>query len=238
VAEEVGSVVTLSNIVQLYSDSLIFQALPAAEQRQLLASGRKIHFDKDETIFTQGEDGSWMLLIETGIVEVSVIAPDGRKSVLNHLQPGTMLGEVALLDHQGRSAHAVAITSVTGIRLNREAVIQFLKQNNNACLAIIDTLCDRVRNASAMFETRALTSAGARLARCLLRFADKWGVERSKGAIFINQPISQTLLGEFAGVARENVNRYLQTWTQEGILIYRKTGITLLNIGKLQQLAA
>lgn len=227
---------TPSNVVQLYSDSLIFQAIPATERHKLLISGRKFHYDKDETIFSQGEDGNWMLLIEEGLVEVSVIAPDGRKSVLNHMQAGSVLGEVALLDKQGRSADAVAITPVTGIRLSRDAVIQFLKQNNEACLAIIDTLCERVRNASSMFETRALTSASARLARCLLRFADKWGVDKEDGAILIDQAISQTLLGEFAGVARENVNRYMQAWTQQGILVYRKTGITLLDINKLEDL--
>ena len=225
------------NVVPLYSDSLIFGSLSFADQRALLAAGRKCHFDKDETLFVQGDEGGWMLLIEAGTVEVSVMASDGRKSVLNHLEAGSILGEVALLDRHGRSAHAVALTPVSGIKLGRQAVIDFLKKNNDACLAIIETLCGRVRNASSMFETRALTSAGARLARCLLRFADQWGVVGKNNSILIEQNISQTLLGEFAGVARENVNRYLQAWTQEGTLLYKKSGITLLDMKRLKALA-
>ena len=228
---------TNTNVVALFPQSVVFAALPAQEQRDLLATGRRCNYAKDETIFSQGDSGDWMLLIESGAVEVSVLAADGRKSVLNHLEDGGILGEIALLDRQGRSAHAVAITPVSGIKLGRQAVFDFLRKNNDACLAIIETLCSRVRNASDMFETRALTSAGARLARCLLRFADKWGARDKNGAILIDQPISQTLLGEFAGVARENVNRYLQTWTQEGVLVYKKSAIALLDVDRLKALA-
>lgn len=226
-----------SNVVPLYSNSPIFGALSAADQRKLLASGRRCHYAKDEVLFSQGDEGGWMLLLEAGTVEVSVIAPDGRKSVLDHLEPGAILGEIALLDRRGRSAHAVALTAVTGIRLSRQTVADLLKHNSDACLAIIENLCARVRNASEMFETRALTSAAARLARCLLRFADRWGSPVQNNGRHIGQPIPQTLLGEFAGVARENVNRYLQAWTQEGILVYKKNGITILDVKRLEELA-
>ncbi|OGI68346.1 MAG: hypothetical protein A2W18_01100 [Candidatus Muproteobacteria bacterium RBG_16_60_9] len=115
--------------------------------------------------------------------------------------------------------------------------MDFLKKNNDACLAIIETLCARARNATDMFETRALTSAGARLARILLRFAEKWGTAQAKNAVLIDQAISQTLLGEFAGIARENVNRYMQAWTQEGVLIHKKESILLLDMKRLNELA-
>jgi len=226
-----------TNIVPLYANSLIFAALSQADQRALLAFGRRCHFDEDETLFNQGDDGDWMLLLESGTVEVSVIAADGRRSMLNRVEAGGVLGEIALLDRNGRSAHAVAVTPVTGIRLSRQSVMDFLRKNNEASLGIIETLCARVRNATEMFETRALTSGAARLARVLLRFAEKWGTPEASGAILIDQAFSQTLLGEFAGIARENVNRYLQTWTQEGVLVHKKDSILLLDMKRLRELA-
>lgn len=226
-----------TNIVPLYANSLIFGALSPTDQRALLALGRRCHFAKDETLFMQGEEGDWMLLIESGAVEISVLAADGRKSVLNRVEAGGFLGEIALLDRHGRSAHAVAVSPGSGIKLSRQAVVDFLKKNNDACLAIIETLCARARNATDMFETRALTSAGARLARILLRFAQKWGTAQAQNAVLIDQAISQTLLGEFAGIARENVNRYMQAWTQEGVLIHKKESILLLDMKRLNELA-
>jgi CRP/FNR family transcriptional regulator, cyclic AMP receptor protein len=226
-----------SNVVPLYSNSVIFGALATAEQRALLATARPCHYEREETIFMQGEPGDWMLLIDSGSVEISITAADGRKSVLNQLEAGSIVGEIALLDRQGRSANAVATTPVTGTRVSRHAVLEFLSKHNDACLAIIETLCARVRNASDMFETRALTSASARLARCLLRFAGKWGTAGKHHSVLIDQPISQTLLGEFAGIARENVNRYIQSWSQDGVLLYKKNGITILDMQRLKELA-
>jgi CRP-like cAMP-binding protein len=215
-----------------YPDSpaqgMILNALPAEARASLLARGRRRSYRKGEVIFSRGDEGAWALLIEDGLVEVSVMSLAGRKSVLNHMEKGEILGEIALLDGQPRSAEAVAASDVSGIIVRREAVVAALKQNNDACFRIIETLCARARNASEMFELQSLTSGNARLARCLMRVAEKWGREDSDGSICIEQNLSQTDLGELAGIARENVNRHLQSWVQDGLIHFDKGDITLI----------
>jgi CRP-like cAMP-binding protein len=220
-----------------YANSLIFGAMSDKDREHLLKQGQRSHYKKGQTLFTRGEEGSWFLLIQEGIVEVSVISLGGRKSVLNLMEKNEVLGEIALLDRRERSADAVAKTDVSGIVLNRHTVIDYLKKNTDACFGVIETLCDRVRNASDMFETLALTSAGARLARCVLRFAEKWGVSDGAGSIRIEHTISQSDLGEFSGIARENVNRYIKSWSNEGLLSFNKGEITLHDMQRLRKIA-
>ena len=153
------------------------------------------------------------------------------------MDKGDILGEIALFDHEGRSAEAMALTDVSGTVVDRQSLIDVLKNNNDAYFSIINTLCGRVRNASEMFETLSLTSANARLARCLVRMADKWGHTSVDGSINIEQKFSQTDLGEFAGMARENVNRHLQAWIGEGLIQYDKGDITLLAPDRLNEIA-
>lgn len=210
------------------SDSLILSVLPLDERRALLSLGHKRHYGKGEIIFSRGDDGAWALLIEEGLVEISVMSLSGRKSVLNHMEKGEILGEIALLDGQPRSAEAVAASDVTGTLVRREAVVNALKNNNEACFSIIETLCARTRNASEMFELQSLTSGNARLARCLLRVAHKWGQEQEDGSVRVEQNFSQSDLGELAGIARENVNRHLQSWIQADLIQFDKGEITLL----------
>lgn len=217
--------------------SLLFHGLSRNEQILLLKKGHKKNYSAGETIFNRGEKGGWILLIEAGIAEVSIMSMSGRRSVLNHMQQGEIIGEISLFDQASRSADVIAKKDVSGLILPRETVIEFLKKNSDACFAIIQTLCSRVRNASEMFETRSLTAASARLARCLLRFGEKWGLEDESNGLIIQQNISQSDLGEFAGIARENVNRYMQTWSRENILQFDKGNITLLDIDRLQDLA-
>ncbi len=213
---------------QTPTESLILGALSSDEREALLTRGHKASYSKGEVIFARGDEGAWALLIEDGLVEVSVMSLNGRKSVLNHMEQGEILGEIALLDGAERSAEATALSDVTGIVLRRDALLDLLKHNNAACFSIIETLCARARNASEMFELQSLTSANARLARCLLRVAEKWGQALPDGSIRVEQSFSQSDLGELAGIARENVNRHLQAWMQEGLLEFDKGEIRLL----------
>lgn len=209
-------------------ESMILDAFPAEQSDALLAMGHKQRYRKNEVIFTRGDEGAWALLIEDGMVEVSVMSLSGRKSVLNHMEKGEILGEIALLDGQPRSAEAVAATDVSGTILRRDAVVKALRSNNDACFSVIEILCARARNASEMFELQSLTSGNARLARCLMRAAKKWGRENADGSIHIEQNFSQSDLGELAGIARENVNRHLQAWIQEELIAFDKGDITLI----------
>ena len=218
-------------------NSLILSALPPAERERLLNGGHSQHYHKGAIIFSRGDEGDWALLIEEGLVEISVMSLNGRKSVLNHMEQGEILGEIALLDGQPRSAEAVAVSDVRGTVVRRGAVIEALKRNNEACFSIIETLCARARNASEMFELQSLTSGNARLARCLLRIAKKWGKTSDDGSIHIEQVFSQGDLGELAGMARENVNRHLQAWSQEELIRFVKGDITLLEPGVLEEYA-
>ena len=229
----------MNNVATLIenTESMILGALELKDRHALLGNGRKRSFRKGEVIFSRGEEGAWALLIEEGMVEVSVISLNGRKSVLNHMEKGDILGEIALLDKQQRSADALALTPVSGTIVQRAAVFELLKNNNPACISIIETLCDRARNASEMFEIQSLTSGNARLARCLLRMAHKWGISQSDGSLFIEQNFSQSDIGELAGIARENVNRHLQAWVQDGLIQFNKGEITLLKPAEIQQLA-
>lgn len=221
----------------LYSDSVIFSTLSTLHRQRMLQGAKTKTYAKGEVIFSRGDVGDWMLVIESGDVEVSVLAMDGRKSVLNYMEAGDVLGEVALLDNRDRSADAIALNNVNGLVIHRHTVKSYLEKNPQACFDLIETLCDRVRNASEMFETRALTAASARLSRCLLKIAEKWGaVEGNK--VVIAHPISQSDLGDFSGIARENVNRYLKNWTKEGLLEFKKTGIVILDMEGLEALAS
>lgn len=229
----------MNNVAKLIedSDSMILAALELKDRQALLGSGRRRSYLKGEIIFSRGEEGAWALLIEEGMVEISVISLNGRKSVLNHMEKGDILGEIALLDKQPRSADALALTPVSGTIVHRAALFELLKNNNPACISIIETLCARARNASEMFEIQSLTSGNARLARCLMRMAQKWGLDQADGSIYIEQNFSQSDIGELAGIARENVNRHLQAWVQEGLIEFNRGEITLLKPDHVQQLA-
>ncbi len=178
-----------------------------------------------------------MLVVHTGRVEVSVTTINGRKSILDHFGPGEILGEIATFDGGERSADAIASSAVTGLILSRNDVAAFLADYPDAAMSIISELCLRIRLTNEIVETKTNIAASARLSRCLLRLADKWGKETEAGATRIDQTFSQADIGEFSGLARENVNRYLKGWEADGIIGFEGRNIVLKDFDALEAIA-
>ena len=215
---------------------LLRSAMSDSDCRALFERAHRRAFDAGQTIFVEGEPGSDVILIESGRVEVSISSLSGRKSVLAHMGPGEVLGEIAALDGGARSANAVAASAVSGLVLSRENVLTFVSERPEVARAIIAELCAKVRNASDMFSNQSVVEGGARLARALLRLFEKWGKPRS-GYLVLSQPFSQTEIGEFSGLARENVNRYIKAWTGEGILTQIDGDLALKDRDRLADMA-
>jgi len=199
--------------------------------------GHKKTFKRGVTIFSRGEPGTTMLLVQSGRVEVSVTTINGRKSILENFGPNEILGEIAMFDGGERSADATAASTVTGLTLSRSDVAAFLTDYPDAAMSIISELCLRIRLTNEIVETKTNIAASARLTRCLLRLADKWGTETAEGDIKISQQFSQADIGEFSGLARENVNRYLKGWEAEGILGFEGRNIVILDFEALETIA-
>jgi EAL domain-containing protein (putative c-di-GMP-specific phosphodiesterase class I)/CRP-like cAMP-binding protein len=71
----------------------------------------KLHLQKEQCLFKEGDKGDFAYIIEEGIIEISTLIDD-KYTVLNTLQPGSLFGELALVDGRPRSASAYAKTDV------------------------------------------------------------------------------------------------------------------------------
>ena len=205
--------------------------------RELFEAARPVAFCARQTIFTEGEPGFSLILIETGRVEISNTSLAGRKSVINHMGPGEVLGEIAALDGGERSADAVAATAVTGRALSRENLLAYISERPDFARALIVELCRKVRNASEMFLTQSIIEGEPRLARGLLRLFEKWGSTQSDGRAILEEKFSQQDIGEFSGLARENVNRQIKAWVELGVLRTEGRHLVLVDPDALERLA-
>lgn len=219
------------------SESVLLSSLSSEDGAELLSHAHAARFDRGQTIFLRADPGDTMLLVRKGRIEISITSLSGRKSVLNHMGPGGILGEIAVLDGGPRSADAVAATDVSGLVLQRRDVMAFLQTRPEALFALVAELCAKVRNASEMFATQAQTDAPSRLARALVRLTERWGEETPEGAVLSGALFSQSDLGEFSGLARENVNRRLRAWAEDGLIVLRPDGILLCDADALRRIA-
>ncbi|MEM7564891.1 MAG: cyclic nucleotide-binding domain-containing protein, partial [Pseudomonadota bacterium] len=119
-------------------------------------------FDTDEFIFKEGDDGDCAYIIESGMIEVS-LDKEGRKLVVATLTKGDILGEMAIIDREARSASARAIvpTVVTAIPL--DYVSQKIEQSDPTVRMFLRLAMARYRDMNArlgqVFEGLSLSQA-------------------------------------------------------------------------------
>lgn len=203
----------------------------------LFQDAHAVHYAAGEMIFAAKEPGKGIILIDAGRVEISIMTLAGKKSVLAHMAPGELLGEIAALDGGERSADAVAATKVSGRFLARENLLDFIAERPTLAKAMIVALCQKTRNASDMFLNQSQPESEVRLARTLLRLFDTWGVTQPDGSTALTQKFSQQDIGEFCGLARENVNRQISAWGAAGLLKKDRQQLALIDRARLADIA-
>src|SRR3984893_2558572 len=89
--------------------SSILDALPSELSRGLFAQGRSLSLDADQTLFLAGDEGDGCYRVEEGLLKASVAAPNGGERILAILGPGSMVGELSMIDGAPRSASVTAL---------------------------------------------------------------------------------------------------------------------------------
>src|SRR4051794_10421012 len=86
--------------------SKLFSQLPAAELQALGQATQELSFPAGEQIFKEGDPGDGIYVVKTGLVQISAVLENGERHVFSQVSPGDIFGEMAVLDHQPRSACA------------------------------------------------------------------------------------------------------------------------------------
>ena len=87
-------------------------------------------YDTGDFLIRQGDVGDELLLIASGTVEIQTEDTEGRNYVIGQVGRGEVLGEMALLAREPRSAHAIARSAVTARALPAETFHALLEEHS------------------------------------------------------------------------------------------------------------
>ena len=109
-----------SHLADLLDDLDLFQGFFSFPELKCLSSYMNlISAAQGEVIFREGDKGSYMLILLEGKMQVSK-SGDGGLHLLSFEGKGRVLGEMALIDHETRSATCVAATDCEMVSLSAD----------------------------------------------------------------------------------------------------------------------
>src|ERR1044071_532408 len=129
---------------ELLSNIPLFESLTDDDVDALASRLDRVEDEQGTTIFYQGDEGSALFVVEDGAVEISY--GEGKtKFVLATLFAGQYFGELSLFDGAPRSATATALKRSRLIRLDREALVEFVNGSPAAAPRVIGEMSERLR---------------------------------------------------------------------------------------------
>ena len=123
-------------------EAKLLRGLPDSELRSVEKQMKTVRHPAGHEIVVKGENGVGFMIILDGTVPVDTVQGKARK-----LGPGDSFGEMALLDHEGRSATIRADTDVTLATIPEWGFKPFLKEHPEVAYRLLQVLSQRIRQA-------------------------------------------------------------------------------------------
>jgi CRP/FNR family transcriptional regulator, cyclic AMP receptor protein len=218
----------------LFRNHSVFGQLAPDQIEHLCSYAQTRRVSRGTTIFKKGDPGNSLFAIAAGTVKIDVPSAGGRDAVFNLVQEGEILGEIALLDGQPRTADATAMTDCMLIVIDRRDFVPFVTARPEIAMKLIEVLCARLRHASQQIEDVMFLDFPARLAKTLLRLSQR--TNPSPGGRKV--AITQSEIGGIVGLSRESTNRLLRAWAEHGWVRLQRGGIVVCAPDALAALAS
>jgi CRP/FNR family transcriptional regulator len=149
-----------------------------------VGSGRNITnrnertFKRGALMFIEGETSTEMFIIRSG--KVRILKQEGDKALeLAVLGPGSVLGELSLLDHQPRSATAQVVEDVIATVIDESLLDQTLQAAPGWLSNIIQVVVSRFRNTMKRTADSIVENSIGGVIRILLLLLDAEGEEQN-----------------------------------------------------------
>ena len=174
-----------------------------------------VEFQRNATIFTQGDSSKHVMYIQIGSVKLSVVNEVGKEAVVAMVGPGDFFGEGCLAGQKVCMGTATAITPTTVLEIEREEMARVLHGEHEFSDRFIKYMLSRNIRVEADLIDQLFNSTEKRLARTLLLLA-RYGKEGQPQKVLAK--ISQETLAEMIGTSRSRVNMFMNKFKKLGFI--------------------
>lgn len=212
----------------------LFHGLRDSQLALLVDDLRLREFARDEIIFRQGDESSEIYIILKGRIRIYKISPGGAETSIDIFSPHDVLGELAALDEESRSATAKTISPVSLLVMPRTQLMYHLTTIPELGVALARVLSQKLRWTAGFAESVAQYDAAGRLLHIILRYNERYGRPIEDGKVYeLDLAMSQSDLATMVGARREWVNRIIGEWRRRNLLDFDRGLITILDLPRV-----
>jgi len=161
-----------------------------------------------------------------GTVGISHTAEDGTAVLLDIIRPDELFGESAFHAVTRRTEQAEAIERADVMSWTVTEMEDLVTKRPRLAVALLQVLAQRNAEYTRRIESFAIDSIARRLARSLLRFSQRLGIQEEGGSVSMI-PLTHQMLSRYVGTSREIVTHHMNEFRKHGYVTYSRRGISL-----------
>lgn len=210
--------------------------LETMEWARLQELGRAVTFPSGSVLMYEHEPSDRVMVLLSGRVKTTVVDRGGRETLLSIRDPGDVLGELASIDGQPRSATVTALGPVHALLISAAAFRAHLETTPRVAVTLLEVIARRFRESTLMRSQQTASDTIGRLAACLAELTDRYG-EATGAGVVITLPLSQEDLGAWVGASRAGVAGALKTLRELGWIETQRRQILVRDLDALRNRA-
>ena len=190
--------------------------------------------EKGTFLFQEGAVANELYIVQSGILQVSKIIPDGRELTLRMCKKGDLIGEIDLFCPSQKYLLSGRVAESGEVAVIMKDVLEDkLSKNLPLALVFMKWMSQQHRKTQTKFRDLVLHGKKGALYSTLIRISNSYGIKKTDG-IMIRLPLTNQELANFCGTSREVVNRLLSDLRKSNIISIDKGTITIHDMDYLR----
>jgi CRP/FNR family transcriptional regulator len=185
-----------------------------------------IPYRKGQVIYSPEVPSNRLYLVASGTVDLCHVAADGGEVLLDIVRPEELFGEMAFHEAPRDSERASAHENTSVMAWTTSEIEDLVTNRPRLAVALLQIMSQRNAELAHRVESLAMDTIERRLARSLIRFADRLGTREDDGSVRM-LPLTHGLLSRYVGTSREIISHYMNRFRKLGYLNYSRSSIQL-----------
>lgn len=218
--------------VSLLKTVELFSGLPQ-EMLERLAEQAQLHeYTKHDIVLRKGDESHDLMFLLKGQLIVSDQLPSGQEVGLYVIEPGSVFGELSVIDGLPRAASITALDSSVVGKLPRHVFLSLLEAHPALALTLLKRFARVIRANNEQRAILGINNVSSRIVALLLERARQAG--QTPGVI-IKLP-NQQQIAVLANTTRESVSRTLAMLRDKGLIAKNGKLIQISDLAALESL--
>lgn len=191
--------------------------LDPLDRRQLRAISQERLLSKGEVLFSAGDPGEYVFLLQSGRIKIHQLSGTGREVILWFCLPGEIFGLAEVAQGGGREVCAEACEASQVLVLTQDQFKGFITSHPQAALLSIQAMASRLRVLGHVLVNLVSDDVNTRIAKLLLRLSARYG-QRVGQYVHLSIRLTHQEIADMVGTTRQTVTSVLADFRRRGVL--------------------